>query len=215
MDIIFLGHSSFGLRGSTASLVTDPFDPQMVGLKYPKVEADIVTISHDHNDHNRADLIKGVKRVVTGPGEYEIMGVSVIGIASFHDEKKGGLRGNNTMYVIEMDGVRVVHLGDLGHKLKDSAFSEVGDIDVLMIPVGGEYTISPSTAVSIVQAIEPEIVIPMHYQMQGLDPKTFSKLAEVDSFLKELGHSVERLPKLSIKKESLLGEQRVVVLEKR
>lgn len=215
MDIIYLGHSSFRLRGKDASLVTDPFDPRMVGLSYPKVEADIVTVSHEHAGHNKTDLVKNVSKVVSGPGEYEIKGVSIIGISSFHDNKKGTLRGSNTIYIIEMDKLRLVHLGDLGHKLEDNIFSDFGDIDVLMIPVGGEYTIAASDAVEVVQAIEPEIVIPMHYKMQGMDEKTFGKISAVDEFLNQMGLTVERTDKLSIKKESLFGDQKVVVLERK
>src|SRR4030043_2410474 len=104
MDISYLGHSSFRIKGKNASVVTDPFDSQMVGLKFPSVEADIVTVSHDHNDHNQSQLVKGVKRVVAGPGEYEIMGVSIIGIPSYHDSEKGAARGKNIIYVYKIDG---------------------------------------------------------------------------------------------------------------
>ncbi|MFV1917047.1 MAG: MBL fold metallo-hydrolase [Patescibacteria group bacterium] len=215
MDITYLGHSSFRLRGKNASLVTDPFDPKMVGFKFPKVSADIVTVSHDHGDHNQAEIIGGVNKVIKGPGEYEISGVSVIGISTFHDDNKGSLRGKNTVYVIEMDRLRIAHLGDLGHKFSESVREEMGDIDILMIPVGGEYTISPATAGQITRDIEPNICLPMHYQMRGLDPKTFAKLEGVDQFLNDLGLPVERLDKLSVKKESLGEEQKVVVLNKK
>lgn len=210
MDITFLGHSSFRLKGRTAAVVTDPFDPQMVGLKYSGVEGDIVTISHDHHDHNRADLVKGVKRIINGPGEYEMMGVSILGFTSFHDNKKGQERGRNTIYVIEMDGVRLAHLGDLGHELSEELVEDLGDIDVLFTPVGGVYTIGPGEAVNVVQAVEPSLILPMHFQAPGLD-----KLAPVDAFLKEIGLAVERMGKLSVKKEDLGEEQKVVVLEKK
>lgn len=196
-------------------MVTDPFDPQVVGLKYSGVEADIVTISHDHADHNQAALVKNVKKVVDGPGEYEILGISIIGFSSFHDDKNGSLRGKNTIYVFEMDGLRLAHLGDLGHELSERLVEDMGEIDILMIPVGAEYTIGPDIATSIVQAIEPKFVIPMHYQISGLAPETFSKLLPVEAFLKEVGISVETLPKLSVKKEDLGEEQKVIVLEKK
>ena len=215
MDITFLGHSSFRLRGKDASLITDPFDPQMVGLAYPKVEADIVTVSHEHSDHNKIDLVKNVSRVISGPGEYEIKGISVIVISSVHDDKKGALRGSNTIYIIEIDKLRLVHLGDLGHKLLNDIFSDFGEIDVLIVPVGGEYTIGVSDAVEVVQSIEPEIVIPMHYRLPGMDEKTFGKLSKVDEFLSQVGLGVERTDKLSLKKENLLGDQKVVVLERK
>lgn len=215
MDITFLGHSSFRLKGKTATVVTDPFDPEVVGLKFPKVTADIVTVSHQHEDHNQADLVKGVKRLVSGPGEYEIMGVSIIGIPTFHDEKKGAKRGKNTIYVYEMDGLRLVHLGDLGHKLHEKILEKIGDIDILMVPVGGEYTIGPTEAVEVARAIEPKIVIPMHYQMPGLNPATFTKLSSTKPFLAEIGLLVEKTDKLSVKKENIGEESKVILLEKK
>jgi L-ascorbate metabolism protein UlaG (beta-lactamase superfamily) len=215
MDITYFGHSSFKLKGRTGTVVTDPFDPGMVGLKFSPVEAEIVTISHDHSDHNQAALVSGVKKIVSGPGEYEIMGISVIGLPSYHDEKEGSMRGKNTIYIYEIDGLRLAHLGDLGHKLSEEMIEDMGRIDILMIPVGGEFTIGPVEATALVQAIEPSVVIPMHYQAPGLKPETFSKLGGLEPFLKEVGLKVETLPKLSIKKEDLGEDQKVVVLEKK
>ena len=215
MEITFLGHSSFKLKGKTGSVVTDPFDPQMVGFKYAGVEGDIVTVSHEHDDHNRASLVKGAKRVISGPGEYEILGISILGFPSFHDDKEGSVRGKNTIYVFEIDGLRIAHLGDLGHALSEELVEDLGDIDILMVPVGGEYTIGPNEATNVVSAIEPTIVIPMHYQMPGLKSETFSKLTPVDSFLKEVGLTSENLPKLIVKKEELGEDKKVVVLEKK
>jgi len=215
MEITFLGHSSFKLKGKTGSVVTDPFDPQMVGLKYSGVEGDIVTVSHEHDDHNQVSLVKSVKKVISGPGEYEILGISILGFPSFHDDKEGSVRGKNTIYVFEIDGLRIAHLGDLGHALSEELVEDLGDIDILMVPVGGEYTIGPNEATNVVSAIEPTIVIPMHYQMPGLKSETFSKLTPVDSFLKEVGLTSENLPKLIVKKEELGEDKKVVVLEKK
>lgn len=213
MDITYLGHASFRIKGKNVSLVTDPYDDR--AGKYPKISADIVTVSHDHFDHNQADLVKDVKRVVSGPGEYEISGVSIIGLSTFHDDKKGAERGKNTVYVIEMDGLRIAHLGDLGHKLSNNELEELGTIDVLMIPVGGVYTIGPSVAAEIVRDIEPSIAIPMHYQQPGLDQKTFGELVGVDEFLKDSGFSVEKTDKLTVKRGDLADEQKIVVLERK
>ncbi|HEX6976749.1 MAG TPA: MBL fold metallo-hydrolase [Patescibacteria group bacterium] len=216
MDIIYLGHSSFKIKGKNMSVVTDPFDPKKVGLKFPKTEAEVVTISHHHDDHDAYSQVDGVKRVVDGPGEYEIGGVSIVGISSFHDDKKGEERGKNTIYSIELDGLTIAHLGDLGHSLSEDKIKELTDVDVLMIPVGGEFTIDSKAAVEIVKQINPTIVIPMHYQTPGLNPETFSKLASPDAFLAEVGLKVEKLPKLSIKAGDLVVEdQKVVLLEKR
>jgi len=215
MDITYLGHSSFRLRGKTASLVTDPFDPKVVGLSFPKVSADIVTISHKHNDHNKAELVKDVKKVVSGPGEYEINEVSIIGFSSYHDDKKGAKRGKNTIYVIEMDGQRIVHLGDLGHKLSEKFIEKIGNVDVLIIPVGGEYTIGATKATELVRAIEPRMTIPMHYKVPNLNPKTFAKLSSVEPFLTQIGISVEKTNKLNVSSGTIEEEQKIVLLEKK
>ncbi len=213
MDITYLGHSSFRLKGKTSSVVIDPFDPKSVGFPFPKVSADIVTISHKHKDHNRVELVKDVKKVISGPGEYEINGVSIIGIASFHDNQKGAKRGKNTIYVIEMDKLRIVHLGDLGHKLSEKFIEKVGSVDVLMVPVGGEYTIDAVKATEISRMIEPKIVIPMHYMVPKLNPTTFAKLASVEPFLTQISLPVEKLKKLTISSSVLEEEQKVVLLE--
>ena len=196
-------------------MVTDPSDPKVTGLKFPKVSADIVTVSHtQHSDHKSVELISGVKRVVSGPGEYEISDISIIGISSFHDDKKGALRGKNTMYVFEVDGVRIAHLGDLGHKLKNKELETLGDIDVLMIPVGGVYTIDAKTAAEIVRDIEPRIIIPMHYFLEGMERHVFEKLERVDVFLSEVGLPNEKMDKLTLKGQ-ILEDQRIVVLQKK
>ena len=213
MDITYLGHSSFRLKGKVASVVIDPFDSKTVGLPFQKVSAEIVTISHDHEDHNQAEMVKDVRKVISGPGEYEINGVSIVGIASYHDDVKGAKRGKNTIYMIEMDGLRIVHLGDLGHKLSEKFIEKVGSVDVLMIPVGGEYTIGAVRATELARLIEPGIIIPMHYKVPNLNPATFSKLASVEPFLAQIGLPVEKLKKLTITNSASEEEQKVVLLE--
>lgn len=216
MDIIYLGHSSFKLKGKKATVITDPFDPVYVGLKYPKNDADIVTVSHNHNDHNKVDLIDNVKMVINGAGEFEIMGVSIIGIETDHDASGGEDRGKNIIFILEVDGLRVAHFGDLGHKPSEKLMEQMGDIDVLMIPVGGEYTIGPKQAVDLAKEFESPYVLPMHYKMPGMNEEVFGKLSGVDEFIKELGYEVERLDKLNIKKELINYDQRkIIVLEKK
>jgi L-ascorbate metabolism protein UlaG (beta-lactamase superfamily) len=217
MDISYLGHSSFKIKTKTATVVTDPFDSSYVGLKFQKTDADIVTISHDHKDHNHASNVNLTKKIIAGPGEYEISGVSILGFSSFHDSKDGSQRGKNTIYVFEADGLRIAHLGDLGHALSDELVNSMGTIDVLMVPVGGEYTIGPKEAVEVASKVDPYFIIPMHYKVNGLNSEVFSKLEPVDTFLKEIGMPVENLPKFSIKKEDILPEQntKVIVLNGR
>ena len=213
MDIKFLGHASFLVKTKTASIVMDPY-PDEIGLKFPKVSAEIVTVSHtQHSDHKNSDAVSGVKRVVSGPGEYEISGVSIIGLPSFHDDKKGQERGPNTMYVFEAEGLRFAHLGDLGHKLSDKEVEKLGDIDVLMVPVGGVYSLDSKKAAEVVRSIEPNIVIPMHYQMEGLDKKTFGGLTPVKDFVTEMSLPTEETKKLTVK-GLLTEEQKIVLLER-
>lgn len=226
MDITYLGHSSFkivtfGISSSgvkqKVSIITDPFDPQMVGLKYSGVEGEIVTVSHDHPDHNAIQKVSGVKKVVDGPGEYEISGVSIIGYQSFHDNKKGEEKGKNTIYVFEVEGLRVAHLGDLGHPLSDDLVSEMGSIDILMVPVGGIYTIGPKEAVEVCSKIDPYFILPMHYQVPEMKGEGLASLEPKETFLKEIELTVEIAQKFSIKKEGIVEGQstKVIVLERK
>jgi L-ascorbate metabolism protein UlaG (beta-lactamase superfamily) len=215
MDITYLGHSSFKLKGRTGSVVIDPFDPKMVGIKFPSVEADVVTLSHVHKDHNYIDGVKDYQSVIDGPGEYEIKDISILGFSTFHDEEKGGVRGKNTIYVYEMDGLRLAHLGDLGHKLSEDIVEEMGEINILMIPVGGTYTINAQTAAGIVDTIEPSIILPMHYHIPELNQETFSGLTPVEEFLKAAALPVEKLPKLSIKQNEIGEDRKIVLLDLR
>lgn len=214
MDITYLGHSSFKLRGKQVTVVTDPFS-SMVGLPFPKhTSADIVTVSHDHEDHNAAGVVEGNPFVVAGPGEYEIKGVGIVGIGVFHDDAAGAKRGKNTIYRIELDGISIVHLGDLGHELSSVEVDSLDGVDILFVPVGGVYTIDAATAAKVVSEIEPTIVIPMHYNRPGLDQKTFGALTGVDAFLKEMSKTeVTPQPKLTITKDKLPEEMQVVVLQ--
>jgi L-ascorbate metabolism protein UlaG (beta-lactamase superfamily) len=214
MEITYLGHSSFRIRGKNATLVTDPFDPAMVGLKFSKLSADIVTISHDHQDHNKVDLVTDSKKVIDGPGEYEINGVSIIGIQTYHDEDSGSKRGKNTLYVYEIDGLRLAHLGDLGHKLSDEVLEEIGTLDILMVPVGGVFTVGPEEAAAIVRDIEPAIVLPMHFRVAGLNPENFSELSDVAHFVQDAALPSVEMDKLVIKKEDIPeGEKKIVLLK--
>lgn len=216
MEINFLGHSCFRIRGKEAILVTDPFDPY-IGFKLPKISADIVTISHDHKDHNYKEAVSGIAKrkkpfVISGPGEYEIAGVAIFGMATSHDTVGGSKRGANTVFVITLDKMRIAHLGDLGHRLTEAQLEEVNGADILMIPVGGTYTIDAKEAVEVIGQIEPKIIIPMHYHLPGLT----IKLAPVSQFLKEIGaEATQSIPKLIISKDKLPEEREVVVLKKR
>jgi L-ascorbate metabolism protein UlaG (beta-lactamase superfamily) len=215
MEIKYLGHSSFYIKGKNATVVTDPFDSEIAGIKFPKhIEANIVTVSHDHKDHNAVANVEGSPFVVHGPGEFEVKGIYMVGTKSYHDTKKGAERGQNTIYHYEIDGMNLVHLGDLGHELSSADIDAIGGADILFIPVGGFYTINSEEADRIISEIEPKIVIPMHYKRPGLNDKALPDLAELSVFLKQLGkEAVVPQPKLLITKDKLPLEMQVVVLE--
>lgn len=193
------------------AIAIDPFD-ETIGLKVPSVSADILLITHSHYDHSNKKAVKNEPFVIEGPGEYEVKDVYIKGIISFHDEKEGKERGLNTIYVIEVEDMRLCHLGDFGQKeLTTDQLEKIGDIDILMVPVGGIFTIDAKGANKVISQIEPRIVIPMHYGLPGLK----IKIDEVDKFLKEMGKkSVESLPKLLIKRKDLTpDETKIVVLQ--
>ena len=216
MEITFLGHSSFKLKGKSATLITDPFNPKMTGFSFPKTSADIVTVSHDHEDHNQSQLVEGNPFVIFGPGEYEIKDVLLFGLPTFHGKEDEKEAEKNTIYLIEMDGLKLLHLGDLGHKLKLDQLEGVEEVDILFIPVGnGKVTLGPSEAVEVIANLEPKIVIPMHYQTEDLNKENFGQLVDVKDFLKQLGVETTPQPKLTITRDSLPEEMQVVVLERK
>jgi len=207
--ITWAGQSCFqisvsGSKDNSADIVIDPYD-EATGLKLPNFSADILLVTHNHHDHNNIKGIKGEPFVVQGPGEYEIKGVFINGLPSFHDNKDGKERGQNAIYTIDAEDMRFCHLGDLGQsELNPEQLDKIGQIDVLMIPVGGGgYTISSAEAVKIVGQIEPRIVIPMHYAV----PKLKMEVDDVSKFLKAMGKpSVAAQDKLTIKASTLPKE---------
>jgi L-ascorbate metabolism protein UlaG (beta-lactamase superfamily) len=219
MIITYHGHSCFKLRGKNGAAVTDPYD-DYVGFSLPSLSADVVTISHDHQDHNQAERISGTARrgnpfVIRHLGEYEVEGISVFGIKSYHDDKGGKERGPNSIFTLLIDDVRVCHLGDLGHELTEEMVEEIGIIDVLFVPVGGTFTIDAKQAVAAARALEPGVVIPMHYKTADHDEKTFGKLQTVTDFLKAFGvDDVKTTDKFKIESDRLPEEMEVVVLER-
>lgn len=214
MEIKYIGQSSFFIKTKTAKIVTDPFNPQMVGLKYPKQEADIITVSHGHGDHNYVEGVKEGGLVIDWPGEFEKNQVRITGYQSFHDKKQGEERGINTIFKFESEDMSILHCGDLGHVLDQSMVETIGGVDILLIPVGGFYTINPEEAVKVINEIEPSIVIPMHYGRPEMSQELAANMQPVGTFLKEIGaEDTQPIEKLTIKKEELNAEDmRVVVL---
>jgi L-ascorbate metabolism protein UlaG (beta-lactamase superfamily) len=207
MDITYLGHSCFRIRGSQAIIITDPFPPNL-GFDLGKQTADIVTVSHQDPSHSYAQGVTGA-HVIKGPGEYEIAGVLIIGITAYHDAVKGQTKGKNTVYLMEVDGINICHLGDIGHLLTDEQMEELGHVDILFVPVGGVSTINANQAAQMVRKIEPKVVIPMHYKLS----QSKRDLEPVDNFLKEIGVTqLEPKNKLAITKNNLPLTLQVTVL---
>jgi len=212
--ISWSGQSCFQISVSSskdhsAQIVIDPFG-EKIGLKEPRLSADILLVTHDHDDHNNVKAIKGEYFLISGPGEYEVKGVFIKGIPAFHDESQGKERGKITIYTIEAEGIKFCHLGDIGqNQLTDEQLEEIGSIDILMVPVGGIYTISGQEASKIISQIEPKIVIPMHYQL----PQLKIKLEDVKKFLKVIGkNSITPQEKFQVKENTLPKEGMEIVL---
>jgi len=209
MDISWLGHSCCRIKGTYATVITDPYSPDL-GYTLGKPTAHIITVSHQHPGHSYVQGISGEPKCVTGPGEYEIGGVLIISLMTFHDEEKGEKRGKNTIYLIEVDEVSVCHLGDLGHVLTTEQVEEIGNVDVLLLPVGGISTIDAPMATEVVRQLEPKVVVPMHYKTEALN----RELEPVDRFLKEMAvKEVNSQPKLSFTKTNLPASTQVYLLD--
>ena len=208
MEITWLGHSCFLIRGKEKTIITDPYHPDL-GYRLGEPEADIVTLSHFHPGHNYIEGVANEPKLIKSPGEYEIGGIFITGVATFHDNRKGDLRGKNTIYIIEMDGITLCHLGDLGHPLAPHSIEEIGDVDILFLPVGEVSTMPVDTAVEIVRQLEPPIVIPMHYKTEAFT----GDLSPVDKFLDKMRiRDLEARPKLSITSSSLPSSTQTIVL---
>lgn len=212
MEIIWLGHSCFRIRGREATVVMDPCPPA-TGYTIGKPTGDIVTISHNHEAHSFLKAVAGKPTVLLNAGEYEIHGAFITGISTYHDGQKGAERGKNLAFVVEMEDIKVCHLGDLGHTPSAEQVEDMLGSDVLLIPVGGGTTIDGAQAAEIVSLLDAKIVVPMHYKTdlskeKGLDP--------ADRFLKEMQvKAAEPQAKLSINHSSIPSETQVIMLDYR
>lgn len=215
MQIQYYGHSCFKITTKPAGRATediiaviDPFDKE-IGLRPPQGQADVVFVSHDHHDHNNIEAIKGEPVIINTPGEFSVKGINVIGLEAFHDQKEGSERGKITIFILETEELKICHLSDLGGELTEKQLDEIDGVDILFIPVGGNYTIDGKKATEIVKKIEPAIVIPMHYKMLG----TTIDIEDETKFCNEIGNCPkEKITKLTIKKKDLEEKTMEVVL---
>lgn len=209
MEITYLGHAAFRLRGKDVTVVTDPFPPES-GLSLGDVAADIVTISHDSPNHCHVAGVGGMPRIVRGPGEYEIKDVLIGGVATDQAPEEGPV---NTAYIFRIDDIVVCHLGDATKTLTDTQVEGIGDIDVLLLPVGGNDVLDPISAATVVKQLEPSFVVPMHYAQEG---SRIDGYAPVEQFCREMGaKDIEPEARLTVTRGALPPTVRVVVLQNR
>lgn len=211
MDMTWLGHACFRMRGREGVVLTDPPDPKS-GHAIPRTEAGLVTMSHEHAGHASLRSVAGEPVVLRGPGEYEVHDMLVTGIGCFHDDEKGNARGRNTVFAIRLDDLVICHLGDLGHALSAVDLEKLGDIDIALVPISGpDVNLSAARAAEIVHQLEPKVVVPMSF-----DPDDTKKDTPYLRLLHELGvKELEFVSKLSVTRSTLPDNLQVVALDSR
>jgi len=216
MTIEYLGHASFLLTTAAGTrIVTDPFDPAKYedgSFRYRAFDgsADIVTLSHDHRDHNGAQTVGGSPIIIKGNGKFLAKEVEFLGVGTWHDDERGAKRGGNTVFIMSVDGLRIAHMGDLGHVLTADQAAQIGNVDVALIPVGGFYTIDAAQAWEVANQIDAQVIIPMHFLTEKCD----FPIAGVEAFIEDRPRvRREGATKLEIDRDSMPDEQCVVVLE--
>ncbi|RLG77658.1 MAG: Zn-dependent hydrolase [Thermoprotei archaeon] len=213
MLIRWHGHACFEIKTGNFTIVLDPHDGHSLGIKPPRVEADVVLITHEHFDHNAYQLVaKGSAKILRmAEGEHQVNNVKIRGVKAYHDTVKGRRRGEVVMYRVEAEGISVAHLGDLGHVLEDEHVRALRPVDVLLVPVGGVYTVGPHESWQVIELLDPQVVIPMHYWVEGLN----LPLKRVDNFLGLVRDpwSVERLTTnyVELKKESIPSKKILIL----
>jgi len=215
MKIQWMGHASFLLTSADGTRVlSDPYEPGgfggAIGYKGIEVPVDVVTVSHDHADHNHVKDLKGNPKVISGAGIKQERGIRFLGISSFHDQREGKDRGSNTIFCWEMDGISICHLGDLGQGLSSSQVAEMGKVDLLLIPVGGFFTIDAAEAGAVVKQLRPALVIPMHFKTEVLG----LPVAKVEEFTKNQKRvKFLKSSEVEVTPESLPQETEIWVLQ--
>ncbi len=211
MIIKYMGHAFFTLTLESGLKIA--FDPYGEFYWYPKrsVTADVCMISHHHHDHDGMSCISGTPVIIDEAGEYKPAdGVRVTGVATCHDDQGGSLRGNNTFFIVEAEGLRIGHAGDLGHRLSDKQIKSIGRLDILMLPVGGYYTTDAQAAADTVEALKPQSVIPMHYRTKYNEDMP---IADIGAFLKLMGQNPEPMPLIRAAKQDMSERPRLMVMD--
>lgn len=213
MKIKWYGHSCFLLTSeSGVRVLTDPYAPS-VGYGLPQMDADIVTISHGHYDHNNIKVVRGNCTSVSKPGKFSKDGIDITGIAVFHDESGGSERGGNIIFNIGIDGLNVCHCGDLGHVLTDEQADKIGRVDILLVPVGGVYTIDASGAVEVMKQLKPVATVPMHYSTEALSSQLARALDKADKFVAASGQKARQLRELAVDRDTLHNYSGINILD--
>lgn len=214
MEITWYGFSCFRLREGGVTVLCDPYDKKATGLTLPRLKADIVTISHNRPGHNNAEGVSGEPKVLNGPGEYEVKNVAITGLTTYHKASGGELPERNVAYFFDFEGFTVGHLGDIGQIPQQRQVEDLGEIDVLLVPVSGANTLDAARVTEVISLLEPKIVVPMHYRHAGLSSPIAESLEAVDKFLKELGITEpETESVLKLTKANLPEETQVILLE--
>ena len=211
MQITWYGHSCFLLTSESGySILTDPCDPE-TGYELDNLACDAVTISHEHHDHNCLSIVAGEPTIIRSAGEHRAGDIPVTGLANYHDDAKGTKRGENILFLYQIDGLKVLHLGDLGHMLSDETIRSIGDVDVLLAPIGGVYTINAKSATELADKLHAKVLIPMHYEtpalhfdIEGLEPLL---AANVNRRVHHLNANTAQLS------HDTLGDRRLLVLD--
>lgn len=212
MEIKWYGQSCFMITSKNGTkILTDPYK-KMLGYKLPEIEANIVSTSHNHGDHNNIQAVKGEFTHINKSGSFSKDGIEVKGVQTFHDKVSGAKRGKNTIYNFKVDGINVCHCGDLGHTLDANLVKEIGNVDILLLPVGGRATIDAIDAVNVMKQLNPIVVIPMHYRTKALG--IFGLLfAKVDKFISASGLKVKEHDVLELNQENINDYSGIVVLK--
>jgi L-ascorbate metabolism protein UlaG (beta-lactamase superfamily) len=212
MKVKYLGHSAFVITSEKGlRIITDPYKTSP-SLTYGEIteSADIVTVSHEHLDHCNPAAVRGNPEVVKGTGRVVVKGIEFNGVASYHDEARGRMRGNNIIFCFDLDGMRVCHLGDLGHLLDNRQVKEIGSVNILLIPVGGYYTIDARAASQVCNQLKPNVIIPMHYRTE----KGIPGIVGVEEFIRGKDNVTELdLSEIEFKGEELPPQSQIMVLK--